>query len=313
MDTNKYQIFLKVLEHRSFSKAAAELGYTQSAVSHSIAVMEKEFGFQLINRKDNKISLTRACIDLLPHIRNVASAQDELDLSLQSYRGIESGTLCIASIMSLPMHFFTELFRRFHEKYPAIHIVCIDGNYEELEEMLSGGRVDFGFTSVTSSLPFEYVPLMRDRLMAVFPTDHPLCAKETVELSDLEDYDFIMPGEGPNHQIGELIRKYGLKLNSPYSVSDDNFTVKMVSDGLGVSILPEMSFKNYLDLPVESRELREKPYRSIGIIYRHWDQLSPLSRILINEAKDFFSKLSPKNSASHLPWFSELDCSGKNQ
>ena len=287
MDTNKYQIFLKVLEHRSFSKAAAELGYTQSAVSHSIAVMEKEFGFQLINRKDNKISLTRA--------------------------GIESGTLCIASIMSLPMHFFTELFRRFHEKYPAIHIVCIDGNYEELEEMLSGGRVDFGFTSVTSSLPFEYVPLMRDRLMAVFPTDHPLCAKETVELSDLEDYDFIMPGEGPNHQIGELIRKYGLKLNSPYSVSDDNFTVKMVSDGLGVSILPEMSFKNYLDLPVEFRELREKPYRSIGIIYRHWDQLSPLSRILINEAKDFFSKLSPKNSASHLPWFSELDCSGKNQ
>ena len=122
-----------------------------------------------------------------------------------------------------------------------------------------------------------------------------------------------MPGEGPNHQIGELIRKYGLKLNSPYSVSDDNFTVKMVSEGLGVSILPEMSFKNYLDLPVESRELREKPYRSIGIIYRHWDQLSPLSRILINEAKDFFSKLSPKNSASHLPWFSELDCSGKNQ
>lgn len=275
MDTNKYQIFLKVLEHRSFSKAAAELGYTQSAVSHSIAVMEKEFGFQLINRKDNKISLTRAGIDLLPHIRNVASAQDELDLSLQSYRGIESGTLCIASIMSLPMHFFTELFRRFHEKYPAIHIVCIDGNYEELEEMLSGGRVDFGFTSVTSSLPFEYVPLMRDRLMAVFPTDHPLCAKETVELSDLEDYDFIMPGEGPNHQIGELIRKYGLKLNSPYSVSDDNFTVKMVSDGLGVSILPEMSFKNYLDLPVESRELREKPYRSIGIIYRHWISFLP--------------------------------------
>lgn len=69
MDTNKYQIFLKVLEHRSFSKAAAELGYTQSAVSHSIAVMEKEFGFQLLNRKDNKISLTRAGIDLLPHIR----------------------------------------------------------------------------------------------------------------------------------------------------------------------------------------------------------------------------------------------------
>lgn len=306
MDTNKYQIFLKVLEHRSFSKAASELGYTQSAVSYSIAGLEKEFGFKLLNRKDNQISLTRAGIDLLPHIRNVASAQDKLDLSLQSYRGIEAGTLCIASIMSLPMQFFTELFRRFHEKYPAIHIICIDGNYEEMEEMLAGGRVDFGFTSVTSSLPFEYVTLMRDRLMAVFPPEHPLCKKEEIELHDLENYDFIMPGEGPTHQIGELILKYKLKLNSTYSVSDDNFTVKMVSEGLGVSILPEMSFRNYLALPIKACELKEKPYRDIGIIYRHWEQLSPLSRIFINETKDFFESLHSNGSSSQLPWFNEL-------
>ena len=114
METNKYQIFLKVIECRSFSKAAAELGYTQPAVSHSIAVLEKEFGFKLLNRKEGKVSLTRAGIDIVPHVRNVVNAQEMLDLSLQSYKGIESGTLCIATINSIAVQFFPGLLKCFH-------------------------------------------------------------------------------------------------------------------------------------------------------------------------------------------------------
>ena len=85
MDTVKYEIFHKVLEHRSFSKAANELGYTQSAVSHSISTLEKSFGFKLLNRENNDISLTRAGIDVLPHIRNIVDAQNTLDYTLTSY------------------------------------------------------------------------------------------------------------------------------------------------------------------------------------------------------------------------------------
>ena len=48
-------------------------------------------------------------------------------------------------------------------------------------------------------MPFEYVPLMHDRLMAILPPRHELCGKELIELRDLEKVDFIMPGEGPNH------------------------------------------------------------------------------------------------------------------
>lgn len=145
MDTVKYEIFLKVLEHRSFSKAANELGYTQSAVSHSISTLEKSFGFKLLNRENNDISLTRAGIDVLPHIRNIVDAQNTLDFTLTSYNEYESGTLCIATIPSLAIQCFPDLLRQFNLQYPKIHIVVIDGNYEEVEEMLAGGRVDFDF------------------------------------------------------------------------------------------------------------------------------------------------------------------------
>ena len=141
MDTVKYEIFLKVLEHRSFSKAANELGYTQSAVSHSISTLEKSFGFKLLNRENNDISLTRAGIDVLPHIRNIVDAQNTLDFTLTSYHEFESGTLCIATIPSLAIQCFPDLLRQFNLQYPKIHIVIIDGNYEEVEEMLAYHRL----------------------------------------------------------------------------------------------------------------------------------------------------------------------------
>lgn len=288
MDTVKYEIFLKVLEHRSFSKAANELGYTQSAVSHSISTLEKSFGFKLLNRENNDISLTRAGIDVLPHIRNIVDAQNTLDFTLTSYNEYESGTLCIATIPSLAIQCFPDLLRQFNLQYPKIHIVVIDGNYEEVEEMLAGGRVDFGFSSVSAELPFKTIPLFRESLQAILPCSHPLAEKEAISLHDLEPEVFIMPGEGPNHQVWQLIRKYHLKLNIVYSVSDDNLTVSMIAQNLGVSILPEMSFKKYLNLPFIAKPLIEEPFREIMIMYNDLNSISPISRAFITFAQNYF-------------------------
>lgn len=292
MDTVKYEIFLKVLEHRNFSKAADELGYTQSAVSHSVSNLERSFGFKLLNRENNNISLTRAGIDVLPYIRNIVDAQNALDFSLVSYHEFGSGTLCIATIPSLAIHYFPELLSAFKKQYPKIHIVVIDGNYEEIEEMLAGGRVDFGFTSIASSLPFKTINFFQESLYAVLPCGHPLAQKETISLHDLESETFIMPGEGPSHQVGQLIRQYHLDYNIAYSVSDDDLTISMIAQNLGVSILPEMSFKKYLNLPFIAREIIEEPFREIGIIYNDLGSVSPISKTFIKFTQNYFCSKS---------------------
>jgi len=287
MDTVKYEIFLKVLECRNFSKAAEELGYTQSAVSHSVSNLEKTFGFKLLNRENNNISLTRAGIDVLPYIRNIVDAQNALDFSLASYHDPGAGTLCIATIPSLAIHYFPDLMSAFKQQYPQIHIVVIDGNYEEIEEMLVGGRVDFGITSITPSLPFKTIVFFREDLCAVLSCSHPLAERETISLRDLELDSFIMPGEGPNHQVGQLIQKYHLNYNINYSVSDDNLTVSMVARNLGVSILPEMSFKDYLNLPIISKKIIEEPFRELGIIYNDLNSISPISKTFIKFTQNY--------------------------
>lgn len=160
----------------------------------------------------------------------------------------------------------------------------IDGNYEE---MLVGGRVDFGITSITPSLPFKTIVFFREDLCAVLSCSHPLAERETISLRDLKSDSFIMPGEGPNHQVGQLIQKYHLNYNINYSVSDDNLTVSMVARNLGVSILPEMSFKDYLNLPIISKKIIEEPFRELGIIYNDLNSISPISKTFIKFTQNY--------------------------
>ena len=102
-----------------------------------------------------------------------------------------------------------------------------------------------------------------------------------------------MPGEGPRHQVGELIKNYNLNMNVNYCISDDDITISMVSRGLGVTILPEMSYRDFLNFQFEVRDLTEAPYRDIGIAYTAWVNISPIGKAFIKLAKESFAPLTP--------------------
>ena len=289
MDTNKYVIFLSVLKNRSFSGAAEELGYTQSAISHSISSLEEEFGIRLFNRDKGNLSLTRSGIDILPFIRGVVDQQKLLEENISAYRAVEAGTLYFASVESIAIQHFPKLLRMYHERYPKIRITILDGNYEEVEEMLSAGRVEFGISSVSDRTPYERISLVQEQIEAVLPCNHPLCSKDQLSLHDLENEPFILPGEGLHHQIGQLMQKYNLNFDTIYSVTDDNLTVALVSSGIGVSLLPQMSFENYLNFPFCAKPLIESPTREVAIIYKNYREISAIGKSFIAFAQNFFS------------------------
>ena len=66
MSISQYQIFVKAVEQGSFTKAAAQLGFTQSGVSHAISALEGELGLTLLHRDRSGISLTADGRQLLP-------------------------------------------------------------------------------------------------------------------------------------------------------------------------------------------------------------------------------------------------------
>ena len=102
MDTKKYEVFEKTVELSSLTKAAEELGLTQSGVSHIIAALEEEFGFPLLTRSRTGARLTPEGEKIMPFLRDILRSQEQLDQTAAEllYLGVAGDALC-ARIVNL--------------------------------------------------------------------------------------------------------------------------------------------------------------------------------------------------------------------
>ena len=93
MNFSRFEALNTVLESGSLTKAAAELGCTQSAVSHAIAALEEELGFSIIYRGRSGVRLTEEGERLMPAVRNLMGSMEQLRQTASAIKGLDSGTV----------------------------------------------------------------------------------------------------------------------------------------------------------------------------------------------------------------------------
>ncbi|MBQ5787975.1 MAG: LysR family transcriptional regulator, partial [Oscillospiraceae bacterium] len=101
MNLSKFETLAVVLEQQSLTAAARELGCTQSAVSHSIDSLEKELGFPVLKRGRAGVSLTAEGERLMPAVRALLGAAEQLNQTAASIRGLDAGTVRIGAFTSV--------------------------------------------------------------------------------------------------------------------------------------------------------------------------------------------------------------------
>ena len=124
MDDGKLRALLTAVECGSFSKAAARLGYTQSAMTHLVNKLEAEVGCTLLERDSQGIRLTDAGRHLLPYIQNVVCACDTLLQEAAEQNDPRTRTLRIGCFASIARARLPELLRAFRELHPEIKWTC---------------------------------------------------------------------------------------------------------------------------------------------------------------------------------------------
>lgn len=286
MKLSKYGVFLKVLEAGSFSKAADEIGYTQSAVSQVIAALEKEMDLHLLDRSKHGVSLSSDGSAVFPHIRSIHEEETRLENTLNSMKGLLTGCIKLGTFTSISCHFLPQVIQSFSQKYPLISFEFVQGNYCDIAEWLQQGYINIGFLRLPIEPKFTVIPFQTENLVVVLPPCHPFAGRRIFPADQLIHEHFILLEEGNNEELEHFFRHLKISPKISYRVQDDYTIMSFVERNLGISILPETVLTR---TPYDIIALPLDPplYRKLGIVYKSDASLSTASRLFIQELKDY--------------------------
>lgn len=264
MNIQKYMSFVKAVECGSFTDAAEILNYSQSGVSRMIADLEKEWGVVLLERSKNGVSLTSDGTKLLPYARELVEKYKQLQMQVDELNGLQSGLIRIGVFSSVATHWLPNIIKEFQNDYPSVDYELLLGDYTEIEEWITEGRVDCGFLRLPAKNDFDTVFLEQDEFMAVLPLNHPLAGLDRVPASALCSAPFILLEKGEKAEVSAIFERSGLKPNVRFTTWDDYAVMSMVESGLGISILPKLILRR-IPYNIIVKPLEIPAYRNIGI------------------------------------------------
>lgn len=245
MQFSKYDVFLKVLELGSLTKAAEVLGYTQSAVSQTVRALENDFGITLLVRNRMGIALTSEGSQLLPYMQDICGMHYKLREKVDAIKGICSGEIRIGAYHLAACHLLPAIIREFLKEYPSISFQIMEGDYTEIREWIFNGRIDFGFLSIQDIQDLECIPYQEDVMYAVFPSDAPESQAFDFPLAQLGQYPFIYLDEGRVNDCTRIFKKNHVSPQIAYTVKEDDTVLAMVEQHFGMSILPALAQRKH--------------------------------------------------------------------
>ena len=196
MNIRKYEAYVRAVELGSLSKAAEELGYTQSGISHMMQSLEDEVGFPLMVRTSSGIVPNHEGEMLLPIIRQLLNTNEALGQYIAKIKGADTGRIRIAAYSSVATYWLPGIIRDFQKDYPNVEIEITEAGSNVIEEIMSSRQAELCIYARGENKVFEWVPLCRDRMLALVPPGHPLAAGPSVPLNALLKEQFIMPAPG---------------------------------------------------------------------------------------------------------------------
>lgn len=202
MHNTNLRYFTAVARHGSIREAADDLHVAQSALSRQIHKLEQELGVPLLQRHARGISLTSAGEIFLRYARSSLRQVEKVRSELDALQGLRRGTITIHAIESLVPHLLPRAIAAFRARHPGVAFeITIEGS-DHVVESVREGRTDIGLAFQPPADP-EIVSVfkMREPLVAMMSSRHPLAGQTRVSLADCAAYPIAMPMKNTGSRI----------------------------------------------------------------------------------------------------------------
>jgi len=300
MDIRALEVFCKIVELKSFSKAAEAVYLTQPTVSGHIKNLEEFLGLRLLDRLGREVVPTKAGELLYSYAKQVLALRSQAIQALEGYKGSLKGHLLIGGSNIPGEYILPALLAKFKARYPEISIALrIAGSREIVRGVLEGiyemGAVGAKFDDGQ----LVYLKLVEDELILALPAGHPWAKRDAVSLADLLQQPIILreAGSGSRKVLEEALLAHGIDVNALKVVAELGSTEAIrqaVKGGAGVSVISRRAIQEELDrgtlatVPLQDARLT----RDFYLVYHKNRSRSPLCEAFITFLLDVVGPLS---------------------
>jgi DNA-binding transcriptional LysR family regulator len=238
------EIFCRVVELESFSKAAAAVFLVQASVSERIATLERKIGVRLLDRLGRKVIPTAAGELLYKHAALLLELKETAQLEIEKFLGLKQGEISMGGSTIPGEYILPDLIGRFNRKYPHLAVTLTVADSSEIEKLVLEGKLEIGVIgSESSHANLLCQKLWEDELVLAVPVGHPWARRKNISVQELRETPFILreEGSGTLKILENYLRQSGenginaLKVAARFGSS--TAVKEGIKSGLGVSIL----------------------------------------------------------------------------
>jgi len=286
MDIRRLEVFCKVVELKSFTRAAAAVLLSQPTVSEHIRLLEESVGEKLLDRLGREILPTGAGEILYRYAQRIIQLRDEARQSIDQYCGKLRGRLSLGAGTIPGTYLLPKLLERFHQQHEDIRITLQISGSGQVSDAVLDGTLELGVVgSPVSDGRLESTSIAGDELMLAIPAGHPWSGRTSISPAELLEQPFIQrePGSGTRQVSEEILIAEGIspaRLKVVAEMGSSEAVRQGVKSGIGIAILSSLAIEEDLrhgsvvSVPLEGFHF-ERPFYLIQRRNRH---LSPLAQ-----------------------------------
>lgn len=290
MEIKKLEVFCKVVELKSFTKAAERILLSQPTVSEHIRNLENELGQKLINRLGKEIEATPVGKVLYGYATNIIRIQQEAVQAIEQYSGNLKGKIKVGSGTIPGTYILPEFISQFRDEHPSIKTILRITSSQTIALEVLAGELELGFVGARwKEKKLDWIEMFSDELTLVLYPDHPLAGYKEVCLEDVTGMPFILrePESGTRKVFCKILEQEGLKMNDLQIVAEIGSTAAVkeaVKAGIGISILSKRAVQDdvncgrLITIGIKDLDLRRPFY----FIKRKNRELSPVAAAFVD-------------------------------
>ena len=250
MELRNLITFIHVAELGSFTRAAEQLGYSQSTISFQIKQLEEELDCLLFERINHTITLTERGRDLVSYAHQVRALTEDFKESFSKEEDPNSH-IHIVTPDSVCEDMIHSHYVDFHEKYPHISIKFTTADTTDMFDMLSRNEADAIITLDSHSYRKDYIIAKEERLPMHFVTNakSKFAGKKGLRMQDIAGEPFILTeyGQGYRRVFDKELAKKSLEITPVLEIGRTDIITSILAKSDMISFLPDFVTKKLIE------------------------------------------------------------------